>query len=130
MVGWYVTRCGADYDVRAAREIALRLSGWVGRAVPPHAPVLGSDLFACESGLHVAGLAADPATYEPYPPELVGATRDWRLGRGAGWAAVTALLGQTGSGGADATARVRRAAADRHRALTVEECRELLAGGE
>ncbi len=129
VVGWYVTRCGADYDLRAARDLALRVSGWVGRQVPPHAPVLGSELFACESGLHVAGLAADPATYEPYPPELVGATRAWRLGRGAGRAAVAALLGAAGSG-ADAAARVRRAADGRRRALSPAECRELLAGGE
>lgn len=131
VAAWAVTRRGAEYDLRAAREAARELSGWVGRAVPGHAPVIGPDIFACESGLHLAGLAADPATYEPYPPDLVGAQRSWRLGRGSGRAAVTALV----PGVADPTAvaaHVRRAATGRRRALGPEElaaaCRR--AGGE
>lgn len=126
VAGWYVARCGADYDLRAARDLARRLAGWVGRPVPPQAPVVGTDLFTCESGLHLAGLVADPATYEPYPPDLVGATRAWRLGRGAGRAAVAGLIGADGEPVA-VTARVRRAAVARGRALTVQECAELLA---
>ena len=84
VVAWLVARRGAAYDVVAAGVAARALTSWIGRDVPPHAPVIGSEVFACESGLHLAGLVADPATYEPYPPELVGAERIWRLGRGTG----------------------------------------------
>ena len=126
VTAWLVTRRGADYDVRWARELAVRLSGWVGRAVPRHAPVIGPDVFACESGLHLAGLIADPATYEPYPPELVGAERRWRLGQGSGRAAVAALAPHAGWDPTEAAARVRRLAVERGRALGPGEWQEAL----
>lgn len=120
VAAWSVTRRGADYDLRAVREAAQVLSGWIGRPVPGHAPVIGPDIFACESGLHLAGLVADPATYEPYPPDLVGAQRSWRLGRGSGRTAVAALIPGTADP-TTAAAHVRRTAAGRRRALHPEE---------
>ncbi|MDR1807439.1 MAG: hypothetical protein LBR33_05930 [Propionibacteriaceae bacterium] len=126
VAAYLVTRGERQYDVAAARSLALDLAGWVGRPVPSHAPILGDGLFTVESGLHLAGLAADPSTYEPYPPELTGAERHWRLGTGAGRAAVTALLPETTADPVGATTRLRHAAAQRGRSLTLAECREVL----
>lgn len=145
VAAWLVARRDAGYDLVAARDAALALTAWVGRVVPPHAPVIGAEVFACESGLHLAGLVADPATYEPYPPELVGAERIWRLGRGSGRAAVAALAphvsdpttgpttdpatGRTTGLAADLTAAaatVRRAADLHRRALRPAELAECL----
>lgn len=133
VAAWLAARCGASYDVVAARDAGRCLTRWIGRAVPPHAPVIGAEVFACESGLHLAGLVADPATYEPYPPELVGAERIWRLGRGSGRAAVAALAppptGPTTDVTTDLTeaaAMVRRAAGLRRRALRPAELAECL----
>jgi homocitrate synthase NifV len=126
VVAWLVTQRGAHYDPLEAREAALRLMGWVGRAVPSHAPVIGPEVFACESGLHLAALAADPATYEPFPPELVGAERIWRLGRGSGRAAVAALLPDAGLDPTEAAAQVRHAAVQRRRALHPDEWADVL----
>jgi len=121
VAAWLVVRRGAGYDLLAAREAALRVSQWVGRAVPAHSPVIGAEAFACESGLHLAGLAADPATYEPCPPEMVGAERVWRLGKGSGRAAVAALIPECTLDVTVAAARVRRAAAVHRRALDPSE---------
>jgi homocitrate synthase NifV len=129
VAAWLVARRGAGYDLVAAREAARCLTTWVGRVVPSHAPVIGSEVFACESGLHLAGLAADPATYEPYPPELVGAERIWRLGRGSGRAAVAALAPDATDLTTDLTeaaAMVRRAAGLHSRALHPAELAECL----
>ncbi|MCV2393847.1 hypothetical protein OEB99_05960 [Actinotalea sp. M2MS4P-6] len=117
VAAWLAVRCGGSYDLPAARTAAARLSARVGRPVPGHAPVIGDDIFACESGLHLAGLVADPATYEPYPPDLVGARRSWRLGQGSGRAAVAALAPEIGGDLVAATALVRRAAEARGRAF-------------
>lgn len=107
---WLAFQGGGGYDVRAAKEIALQVAAWIGAPVPANAPVIGSDIFTCESGLHVAGLAADPATYEPYPPEAVGAVRSLRLGRLSGRSAVRALLGDSVGDLTEAAARIRAAA--------------------
>lgn len=121
VAGWLTIRGGADYDLLAAREVAHQVARWVGREVPENAPVVGEKLFACESGLHLAGLARDPATYEPYPPDLVGASRQWRLGRGAGREAVSALLPGASADPVELTAQVRRAAVAQARALHPSE---------
>jgi homocitrate synthase NifV len=86
-------RRGAGYDLRRLREACHDLAGWVDRPVPDDAPVIGDAIFACESGIHLDGLLKDPALYEPFPPEIVGARRSWRLGRTAGRGAVRGLLG-------------------------------------
>ena len=108
--GWLGLQAGAAYDLHAVRDITARLSAWVDRPIPASAPVIGSDIFTCESGLHVAGIAADPGTYEPYPPEAVGARRSLRLGRHSGRAAVAALLPNAGGDLRATTARIRASA--------------------
>jgi len=130
VAAWLVARRGATYDLLAARAAALCLTEWLGRTVPAHAPVIGSEAFACESGLHLAGLASDPAMYEPCPPELVGAERIWRLGQGSGRAAVAALMPDAARDPTltpiEAATRVRRAAAMLRRALEPSEWAEVL----
>lgn len=37
--------------------------------------IVGANIFACESGLHVHGLARDTSLFEPFAPELIGAER-------------------------------------------------------
>ncbi|MCE1175201.1 MAG: hypothetical protein LWW77_11425 [Propionibacteriales bacterium] len=110
VAGWLALQTGAPYDLLAAREISEQLADWVGRPVAGHTPVIGPDIFTAESGLHVAGIASDPTTYEPYPPEAVGSVRQLRLGRHSGRAAVAALLPHAGNNLTELTAQVRAAA--------------------
>jgi 2-isopropylmalate synthase len=42
----------------------------------PDAPYVGRNAFAHKGGLHVAGVSADPATFEHVVPELVGNRRE------------------------------------------------------
>lgn len=125
VTAWLCLQAGGHYDLLAARRLAETLSAWVGRPIAAQAPVIGSDIFTAESGLHVAGLAADPATYEPYPPELVGAKRSLRLGRNSGRAAVAALLPDAGDELTRTTALLRARAAQHNRALSPEEIQQL-----
>jgi homocitrate synthase NifV len=118
----------AGYDLRAVRRAAHLLGGWVGRAVPGHAPVIGPDIFTAESGLHVAAIANDPETYEPYDPAIVGAERRLLLGSGSGRSAVQALVGSDGGDLVEFTARLRHAARGRRRGMDAAEAAALLDG--
>ncbi|HET8980825.1 MAG TPA: citramalate synthase [Solirubrobacteraceae bacterium] len=42
----------------------------------PDAPYVGRNAFAHKGGMHVAGVSADPATFEHVPPEIVGNERE------------------------------------------------------
>lgn len=59
-------------------------------AVDPRAwqPVVGRNIFAHESGIHVNGTLNNNAAFEPMPPELVGGERRIVIGKHSGAAAI------------------------------------------
>ena len=50
--------------------------------------MIGEDVFACETGLHLQALAKDPSLFEPFAPEKIGANRKLALGGKTGKSAV------------------------------------------
>jgi homocitrate synthase NifV len=96
-------------------DLAADVAAMTGRPVSPWAPVTGASIFSCESGLHLHGLLVDPRTYEPYPPELVGARRTLQVGTKSGRAAMRHLL--TGTVDSDCFISIEQARQVRHRAL-------------
>ncbi|GAA4548924.1 UbiA family prenyltransferase [Amycolatopsis samaneae] len=77
----------------ALEPLARRVSGILGQETAPYKPVVGGNAFVHESGLHVDGILSDPATYEPYAPELVGRARRIVFGKHSGRAGVRQALG-------------------------------------
>ena len=55
-----------------------------GRTVPAWKPVVGSNMFAHESGIHVDGVIKNPKTYEIFSPEEVGLERQIVVGKHSG----------------------------------------------
>lgn len=64
--------------------------------INPHHPVIGKEIFTCESGLHVHGLAVNPKTYEPYDPLQLGRGRTLLFGSKTGKRAVQHTLRSAG----------------------------------
>ena len=62
----------------------------------PMRPVIGTAIFTCDTGLHLQGLQENPATYEPYPPEAVGAERRLLFGAKCGRKALQQRLAGIG----------------------------------
>jgi isopropylmalate/homocitrate/citramalate synthase len=69
-------------------HLAEFISRATGYTVPPNKAIVGAYAFAHESGIHTHGVLNDPATYEPYPPELVGNIRRLTIGKYSGKAIV------------------------------------------
>jgi len=67
-----------------------------GRSIAASHPIVGAEIFTCETGLHQHGLSVCPATYEPYPPERVGGRRSLRYGSKTGFRAVALQLEKQG----------------------------------
>jgi len=78
--------------VRVANEVARRSR----IRLQPHKAVVGSNAFAHETGMVVAGVLQDPFTAEPYKPELVGQTRTIILGKKSGRSSVEFKLSEMG----------------------------------
>ena len=75
---------------------AVALLRSAGFRVSPHKAVLGDHIFAVESGIHVDGIAKNPALYETYPPESVGLERSIVIGKHSGRAALRLKAAQLG----------------------------------
>ena len=68
------------------------VSRLVDMPVPPNKAIVGENAFSHETGIHTHGVLAAPSTYEPIPPELVGARRRFVTGKLSGTHGIQALL--------------------------------------
>ncbi len=73
-------------------QISRMVSHMTGIPVAPNKSIVGENAFTHEAGIHVHGLLADTATYEPISPERVGRKRRIVLGKHAGRASVELAL--------------------------------------
>jgi methanogen homocitrate synthase len=89
---------GKDLGIRTEglTPLAHRVSRIAGVPIPPNAPLIGDGAFTHKAGIHIAGVLAEPATYEPIEPAMVGNRRRMVLGKHSGRAAARALLTAAG----------------------------------
>ena len=62
-------------DFPGLAHISRWLHAQIGRSLSPYRPIVGSRIFHHSSGIHVDGVIKNPANYELFPPETVGAKR-------------------------------------------------------
>jgi len=72
------------YNLGCLTEFSRYIENELGVRVPRNKSVVGKNVFTHESGIHTAGVIKNPFTYEPYPPDLVGATRQLMIGSSSG----------------------------------------------
>ena len=124
-------RLGKPYQVSELPALCQAVAQAAGIEIPPRKPVAGAGQFACETGLHVHGLARDPALFEPYDPSRMGFSRMTALGKKSGRAAVAAKMAEMGLSpeGRDLETLVRLVRTQSEglgRPLTDDEARRLL----
>jgi homocitrate synthase NifV len=74
----------ASIDKTRFGELATLVAEAAGRVIAPDKPIVGSNIFAHESGIHVDGISKDPRTYEPFDPALVGGQHSIVVGKHSG----------------------------------------------
>ncbi|MDP4127738.1 MAG: homoaconitate hydratase, partial [Bacillota bacterium] len=120
-----------DTDLNFVTERFVELSEYVarasGRMLPPWKSIVGSNMFAHESGIHADGALKNPNTYEAFSPEDVGLERQIVIGKHSGTAAIKAKFrheyGKEMSDGdaEEMLVRVRAMAVDMKRSLFDKE---------
>ena len=88
----YTTRI----DIKGLYTTSRLVSKLSGIPVAPNKAIVGGNAFTHEAGIHVHGLLANTATYEPITPELVGRERKIVLGKHAGRSSVVLALKELG----------------------------------
>ena len=87
-----------DLDIKtellySTSQLVSRLTGVY---VQPNKAIVGENAFTHESGIHTQGLLANPLTYEPIDPELVGGTRRISPGKHSGTHGIKAAVEKMG----------------------------------
>jgi (R)-citramalate synthase len=87
-------------DLNIKTELLYSTSQLVSRLtgvyVQPNKAIVGENAFTHESGIHTQGMLANPLTYEPIAPELVGCKRRISPGKHSGSHAIRADLDSMG----------------------------------
>lgn len=125
-------------DAVVDRQLAptcAAITGYLGQPLPLDKAIVGKNIFAHESGLHVHGVAKDPALYEAFTPDEVGLTRHLVVGRHAGTTSLQVVLRERGIELSDAAARsllkkVRRRVLEQKRPLSNMQLFEMYLAGE
>lgn len=117
-------------DLNFATERFVELSEYVsrasGRLLPPWKAIVGSNMFAHESGIHADGALKHPQTYEVFRPEEVGLERQIVIGKHSGTASIKAKFLEygyelTNDQAEEILKRVRATAVDLKRSLFDKE---------
>jgi homocitrate synthase NifV len=80
------------------KPLAHYVAGISGRSIAGNRPIIGEDIFTCETGLHLQGLQRKPLTYEPFCPERVQAERKLLFGSKSGRRAILQHMTQVDNG--------------------------------
>ncbi len=117
-------------DLAQLSELAAMVAKAARRSVPAGKAIVGDDVFSHESGVHVAGLLADPESYRGPDPALFGRRHRFVVGKHSGAKALAHALGESGIGLSAETApllvaRVRRRATQSKSAISSDELARL-----
>lgn len=77
-----------DFRVEHLKPLASYVAELAGKSIAGNRPIIGQDIFTCETGLHLQGLQNQPQTYEPFNPELIQAERRFLYGAKTGRRAI------------------------------------------
>ena len=81
-----------DYDVDVKTTMFRPISEFVskasGRELPIWKAIVGTNMFAHESGIHADGAIKNPKNYEAFDPSVVGLERQIVIGKHSGRAAI------------------------------------------
>jgi homocitrate synthase NifV len=122
----YLEEIDLNFKTAKFRELAEYVSLASKRELPAWKPIVGSNMFAHESGIHADGALKNPRTYEVFCTEEVGLERQIVIGKHSGTNAIKAKFEEYGVSlteeeANEILARVRKAAVELKRPLFDKE---------
>jgi homocitrate synthase NifV len=84
----YLYNIDVKINPRELRELSEYVALASGRVLPVCKPIIGTNMFAHESGIHADGVLKHPSTYEVIQPEEIGLQRQIIIGKHSGGRAI------------------------------------------
>jgi len=92
----YVGHIDLGFKTEMFRELSEYVARASARTIPIWKAIVGTNVFAHESGIHADGVIKNPKTYEIFSPEEVGLTRQLVIGKHSGSASIVAKFKEFG----------------------------------
>ncbi|HZD59838.1 MAG TPA: homocitrate synthase [Anaerolineae bacterium] len=92
----YLGHIDLGFKTEMFRELSEYVARASARTIPIWKAIVGTNVFAHESGIHADGIIKNPLTYEVFSPEEVGLTRQLVIGKHSGSAAIVAKFKEFG----------------------------------
>jgi homocitrate synthase NifV len=96
MAAKHLLNVDTGIDTKRFREIAEYVARASSREIPGWKPIVGSNCFAHEAGIHTDGVLKFLSNYEPYSPEEVGMDRKIIIGKHSGRSTIKQVLADRG----------------------------------
>lgn len=131
VMAWRHLYQGEDgIDATYLQPLAAFVSKASGRKLSEAKPIVGSMVFAHESGIHVDGLLKNPQTYQSFDPGEIGRKHQFVPGKHSGFHAIVYFLQQEGievdfNKRDELMKRIRLRALRKKRALHIPEVKEI-----
>lgn len=122
----YIGKVDLGFKTEMFRELSEYVAQASARNLPISKAIVGTNVFAHESGIHADGIIKDPKTYEAFSPEEVGLTRQLVIGKHSGGNAIITKFHEYGielspEQAQDILVEVRRTSVQLKRALFDKE---------
>ncbi len=122
----YIGKVDLGFKTEMFRELSEYVAKASARDIPIWKAIVGTNVFAHESGIHADGIIKNPKTYEAFSPEEVGLARQLVVGKHSGTHAIEAKFREYGielspSEAQEILPQVRRKAVELKRALFDKE---------
>lgn len=92
----YIGNIDLGYKTRMLRDLSEYVANASARTIPCWKSIVGTNVFAHESGIHADGVLKNPLTYESFTPDEVGLERQIVIGKHSGGAAISAKFKEYG----------------------------------
>ncbi|NPV92504.1 MAG: homocitrate synthase [Firmicutes bacterium] len=80
----HINKTDLNFKTEKLKELAEYVTRAAGRKIHPSKPIVGSNIFSHESGIHGDGVLKNPITYEVFSPEEVDGERQIVIGKHSG----------------------------------------------
>jgi homocitrate synthase NifV len=119
-----------DIKPKKLKELVNRVSHAANKPISASRPIVGKNIFAHESGIHVNGMIKSKNSYEAFEPESVGLDRLFPIGKHSGSSTLLYHLSKAGIAPNkqkvnNILPKVREIVTNRKQVMSVQELKEL-----
>ncbi len=92
----YISKDDLGFKTKMFRDLSEYVARSSARTIPAWKSIVGTNVFAHESGIHADGVLKNPLNYEAFSPDEVGLQRQVVIGKHSGTASIVAKFKEYG----------------------------------